>query len=194
MIHESADVADTATVSESASVWHLAQVREGASVGDDCVVGRGVYIGPGVSVGPRTKIQNFAQVYDPARLGAGVFIGPAVVLTNDVYPRSVDVDGELKRADGWDSTGVTVADGASIGARAVVLAGVTVGEWALVGAGTTVIRDVPPYALVVGNPGRQVGWVGRAGRRLEPAGDRRWRCPDTGEEYVETADGLTIDG
>lgn len=192
MIHDSADVDARARIGDGSSIWHLAQVREHAEIGSECVIGRGVYVGPGVTIGDRTKIQNFAQVYDPARIGSGVFIGPAVILTNDVYPRSVDVDGGLKRADAWEAAGVTIHDGASVGARSVVLAGVEIGPWALIGAGSVVIRDVPAHALVVGNPARQIGWVGRAGQRLESAGDGRWSCPITGEAYVERDGQLTL--
>jgi UDP-2-acetamido-3-amino-2,3-dideoxy-glucuronate N-acetyltransferase len=184
VIHHSADVDPAAHVDDTASVWHLVQIRENAQIGAECVISRGVYVGPGVTIGARTKIQNFAQIYDPAVIGAGVFIGPAVVLTNDVYPRSVDPDGSVKRAGNWTAEGVTIGDGASVGARSVVLAGVSIGEWALIGAGSTIIRDVAPHALVVGSPGRQIGWVGRAGHRLTQDDDETWRCPITGESFV----------
>lgn len=190
MINDSADVDERAEIHPEANVWHLAQVRERARIGPGCVIGRGVYVGPGVSVGRNTKIQNFAQIYDPAEIGQGVFIGPAVVLTNDVYPRSVEPDGSLKRSGDWDSVGVRVSEGASIGARAVVLAGVTIGRWALVGAGSTVIRDVPDFAVVVGNPARQIGWVGRAGHRLTSDTGSTLRCPLTGETYEVVGDQL----
>jgi acetyltransferase-like isoleucine patch superfamily enzyme len=136
-------------------------------------------------VGNRVKLQNHALVYEPAVLEDGVFIGPAVVLTNDMYPRSVDVDGKLKRSDDWHAQGVTVREGASIGARAVIVAGCTVGRWALVAAGAVVARDVPDFALVVGVPARRVGWVGRAGEPLTDTGDGTWQCPRTGERYLE---------
>ena len=182
LIHETADVADSATIGSGTSVWHIAQIREDAVVGDDCVVGRGAYVGSGVSVGSRTKIQNYALVYEPARLGSGVFIGPAVVLTNDVYPRAVDPDLNLKRATDWNAAGVTIDDGAAIGARSVVLAGVSVGAWSLVAAGSVVIRDVPAHAMVAGNPAVHKGWVGRTGRRLRQSGDG-WLCDDTGDRF-----------
>lgn len=189
-IHPSVEVGSDVQVGDRTSVWHLVQIREGARIGEDCVIGRAAYVGTGVSVGDRTKIQNMAMVYEPAKLGSGVFIGPAVVLTNDVYPRSVDADMNLKRGDDWDAAGVTVGDGASIGARSVVLAGTTVGEWALVGAGSVVIRDVPAHALVVGNPAVQKGWVGRSGKRLIDGGAGRLRCPDTGDVFVEEQSAL----
>lgn len=184
-VHPGADVDPSATLGEGTVVWHLAQVREDAVLGGECIVGRGAYVGPGVRIGDRVKLQNHALVYEPAVLEDGVFIGPAVVLTNDLYPRSTGVDGALKRPDDWDALGVTVREGASVGARAVVVAGRTVGRWALVGAGATVTADVPDHALVVGTPARRIGWVGRAGEPLERAGDGKWRCPRTGEIYVE---------
>ena len=110
-IDASADVDPRASVGERTLVWHLAQVREDAVVGADCVIGRGAYVGPGVRVGDRCKVQNHALVYEPAELEDGVFIGPAVVLTNDLYPRAVTPDGELKSADDWTAVGVTVRTG-----------------------------------------------------------------------------------
>ncbi|WP_344570296.1 acyltransferase [Streptomyces axinellae] len=184
---EGAQVAEDAVVGDGTTVWELAQVREGAVLGEDCVVGRGAYVGPGVRVGARSKLQNHALVYEPARLGEGVFVGPAVVLTNDRTPRAVDTGGALKRAGDWEAVGVTVADGASLGARSVCVAPVRVGRWAMVAAGAVVTADVPDFALVVGVPARRVGWVGRAGARLLPdlEAPGLWECPETGERYEE---------
>jgi acetyltransferase-like isoleucine patch superfamily enzyme len=153
-------------------------------------VGRGAYVGPGVVIGDNVKLQNYALVYEPARLEDGVFIGPAVVLTNDTYPRSVDVTGKLKRPDDWKADGVVVRQGAAIGARAVIVAGRVIGRWALVAAGAVVTRDVPDFALVAGVPARRIGWVGRAGEPLAESGDGAWRCPRTGELYVVAGAGL----
>ena len=184
-VHQTADVESGVSLGAGTRVWHLAQIREQARLGRDCIVGRGAYVGPGVVIGDRVKLQNYALVYEPARLEDDVFIGPAAVLTNDLYPRAVDMDGKLKRPADWHADGVLVRTGASLGARVVVVAGRTIGQWALVAAGAVVTRDVSDFALVAGVPARQIGWVGRAGKRLAQADDGRWRCPQTGEEYAE---------
>jgi UDP-2-acetamido-3-amino-2,3-dideoxy-glucuronate N-acetyltransferase len=180
-----ADVDPRAVVGPGTTVWHLAQIRENARLGRDCIVGRGAYVGPGVIIGDNVKLQNYALVYEPAQLEDGVFIGPAVVLTNDTYPRSVDVTGKLKRPADWTADGVLVREGASIGARAVIVAGRVIGRWALVAAGAVVTRDVPDFALVAGVPARRIGWVGRAGEPLAESSAGVWQCPRTGELYAE---------
>ncbi len=190
-IVDSADVSPEAQIGEGSSVWHLAQVREGAVVGAGCVIGRGAYIGTGVELGDHCKVQNYALVYEPARLGHGVFIGPAVVLTNDTFPRAVNADGTIKSADDWQPVGVTIGDGASVGARAVCVAPVTIGEWATVAAGAVVTKDVPAHALVAGVPARQIAWVGHSGRPLDATGTPgEWRCPAEGTTYREHGDSL----
>jgi UDP-2-acetamido-3-amino-2,3-dideoxy-glucuronate N-acetyltransferase len=189
-IAPTADVDPRATVGAGTLVWHLAQIREDAVVGEECIIGRGAYLGPGVRLGRRCKVQNHALIYEPAVLADGVFVGPAVVLTNDLFPRAVTPDGTLKGADDWHAVGVVVHEGAAIGARAVCVAPLTIGRWATVAAGAVVTRDVADFALVAGVPARRVGWVGRAGMRLEATGEPgTWRCPSTGELYVETSDG-----
>jgi UDP-2-acetamido-3-amino-2,3-dideoxy-glucuronate N-acetyltransferase len=191
-VNQSADVHESAVLGPGTTVWHLAQIREKARLGAGCIVGRGAYVGPGVIIGDNVKLQNYALVYEPARLENGVFIGPAVVLTNDLYPRSVDVAGKLKRADDWEASGVIVREGGSLGARAVVVAGCVIGRWALVAAGAVVKRDVPDFALVAGVPARRIGWVGRAGQRLTAVSPSQWRCPQTGELYDENDGILTF--
>ena len=197
-ILDSADVDATAAIGDGSTVWHLAQVRGDAVIGEDCVIGRGAYIGTGVRMGSRCKVQNYALVYEPAVLEDGVFIGPAAVLTNDTFPRAVNPDGTLKSAHDWEPVGVTVREGAAIGARAVCVAPVVVGRWATVAAGAVVTRDVPDHALVAGVPARRIGWVGRAGVRLErltgesAESGERWRCPATGEIYAQVDEGLVL--
>lgn len=185
-IVESADVADDARIGSGSSIWHLAQVREGAQLGTDCVIGRGAYIGTGVQMGNACKVQNYALVYEPAQLADGVFVGPAAVFTNDHFPRAANPDLSAKSASDWESVGVTCETGASIGARAVCVAPVTIGAWAMVAAGATVVKDVPPHALVAGVPAKRIGWVGRSGEKLVHASDGTdsWVCPATGEWYI----------
>jgi acetyltransferase-like isoleucine patch superfamily enzyme len=181
----SAEVDPTATIGDGSSIWHLVQIRNEAKIGKNCIVGRGAYIGTGVIVGDNCKIQNYALVYEPAKLGNGVFIGPAAVLTNDQFPRAVNPDGSIKSASDWDAVGVTIGDGASIGARAVCIAPVTIGAWALVAAGAVVTKDVPDYALVAGVPAKRIRWVGRAGVPLVDIGNNQFRCPVTEQLYRE---------
>lgn len=191
-IVESADVSPDARIGEGSSVWHLAQVREDAQVGENCIIGRGAYVGTGVTMGDNCKVQNYALVYEPARLADGVFIGPAAVLTNDLNPRAINADGTLKDGSDWEAVGVDIGKGAAIGARAVCVAPVNIGDWATVAAGAVVTRDVPDYALVVGVPARQVGWVGEAGVKLEPVEGEAgvFSCPKTGKRYEEDGEGF----
>lgn len=192
-VHETADVADSATISAGAKIWHYAQVRENAHLGENVIVGRGAYVGTGVEVGDNCKIQNYALVYEPARLERGVFIGPAVVLTNDHFPRAINADGTPKSADDWHPVGVTILEGASIGASATCVAPITIGRWALVGSGAVVVKDVPDFALVVGSPARRVGWVGTAGHPLTEDSPGEWLCPATGARYRQVGDNELIE-
>ena len=186
MFHATADISPDVKIPDSASVWHYAQVREQAVIGENCIIGRGAYIGTGVKMGENCKVQNYALVYEPAELGDGVFIGPAVVLTNDEYPRAITPDGKLKSGHDWIPVGVTVKQGASIGARSVCVAPVTVGAWTLVAAGSVVTRDVPDFALVAGVPAKRIGWVGKAGLPLEKIEENKYKCPQTGAIYAQT--------
>jgi acetyltransferase-like isoleucine patch superfamily enzyme len=185
-IHATADVAEPARIPSSSRIWHYAQVREKATIGENCVIGRGAYIGTGVTMGRGCKVQNYALVYEPAVLGDGVFIGPAAVLTNDEFPRATNPDLSLKSVHDWKPVGVEIKTGASIGANATCIAPVVIGEWALVGSGSVVTKDVPNFALVVGNPAKRIRWVGKAGMPLQ-SGDAPglYICPVSGDLYRE---------
>lgn len=184
----SADVDPTAVIGDGSSIWHLAQIRDGVTLGRNCIIGRGAYVGSGVTMGENCKVQNYALVYEPAVIGNGVFIGPAAVLTNDQFPRAVNTDMSLKSGSDWDAVGVTIKDGASIGARAVAIAPVTIGRWALVAAGAVVTNDVPDFALVAGVPAKRIRWVGKAGVPLESAGENHFRCPVDNSLYIQSSE------
>ncbi len=166
-VHPTAEVSDRAKVGKGTRIWHQAQVREGATIGEACIIGKGVYIGAGVRVGNRVKIQNYALVYEGVTLEDGVFVGPHACFTNDLRPRAINPDGSLQSAADWDIVPTHVGRGASIGANSTIIAGVRIGAWAMVGAGAVVTRDVPPHALVVGNPARIVGYVCYCGEKLQ---------------------------
>jgi UDP-2-acetamido-3-amino-2,3-dideoxy-glucuronate N-acetyltransferase len=180
----SAVVSRSAQIGDGSHVWHFAQIREGAHVGQNCIVGKSAYIGPGVVIGNNCKIQNNALIYEPASLADSVFVGPGVILTNDKNPRSTTIEGDLKASSDWEPVGVMIMEGASIGAGAICIAPLQIGRWSLVAAGSVVNHNVLPYALVAGNPARQIGWVGRSGYRLLAEGSFLV-CPKTGIKYRE---------
>lgn len=190
-IHGDAAIEPGAHLGADVVVWDGARVRSGATVGAGTSIGRNAFVDAGVRIGSNCKLQNNCLVYAPATIGDGVFIGPAAILTNDRHPRAVTADGAPIDADGWHPRPVTVRDGASIGAGAVLVAGVTIGRWAMVAAGSTVARTVAAHELVGGVPAQRLGWVGRAGVRLVESADR-WRCPASSDEYVRDADGLAL--
>lgn len=185
-IHATADVAQSAQIGDGSAIWHYAQIREDCVLGENVIVGRGAYVGNGVLVGSNCKIQNYALVYEPAILESGVFIGPGVILTNDEYPRAINPDGSQKSASDWNATGVTIREGASIGAGSICVAPVEIGAWALVAAGSTVTKNVPAFALVAGVPAKRIRWVGRAGVPLTDDGAGKFTCPKTGARYVQS--------
>ncbi len=192
-IHPSADLEDGVSIGPRTSVWHRVQVRTGATIGADGIIGRDAFIDEGVVIGDRVKIQNSALVYHGVTVGDGVFIGPGAILTNDRNPRAVTATGDLARAEDWTVTPIHLADGASIGAGAVVVAGCDVGAFAMVGAGSVVTRSVPAHALVVGNPARRLGWVCACGARLEETGSGGFRCPSCARSYAYVPDGEALE-
>jgi UDP-2-acetamido-3-amino-2,3-dideoxy-glucuronate N-acetyltransferase len=184
-IHVTAQVDPNSRIGDGVTVWQYSHIREEAEIGDNVNIGRGVYIGNGVQIGDNSKIQNYALIYEPAKISRGVFVGPGVIFTNDYYPRAINSDGSQKSQKDWEPVGVVVNEGASIGARSVCVAPVVIGSWALVAAGSTVIRDVPEYALVAGSPAKRIKWVGKSGKPLIKDKDSLYRCPETGEIYEE---------
>lgn len=176
--HPTAEIDPGVTVGAGTRIWHFSHLLKGVEVGHDCNIGQNVVIGPRVRVGNQCKIQNNVSVYEGVTLEDGVFCGPSMVFTNVFNPRS-----EVRRMDELRPT--LVRRGATLGANCTIVCGITLGEYAFVGAGAVVIRDVPAYALVVGNPARQIGWMSRNGVRLELplTGDGEAACPATGERY-----------
>lgn len=194
MIHPTADVDPRARIGDGTKIWHHAQVRENAQIGRNCILGKGVFVDFGVRIGDNCKLQNYALVYHGAELEDGVFIGPRASLLNDKLPRAITGAGELKTAADWQVGRILVRRGASVGAGAIILPNVTIGEFALIGAGAVVAQNVPSFALVLGNPARQIGYVCVCGHRLaeNPAEDaslNEWRCQYDGSRYRMRPDG-----
>ena len=186
-IHAQADVDQGAIIESGSKIWELARVRSGAKIGSETIIGRSAYIDTDVQIGAKCKVQNNALIYSPAVIADGVFIGPGAILTNDLNPRAINETGTQKSATDWKVQRVEILYGASIGAGAICVAPVTIGSWAMVGAGAVVIKNVPDFALVVGNPAKQIGWVGKSGSKLDKSKDQenKFICPITKHEYLE---------
>lgn len=154
--HSSAIVDEGAAIGENTKVWHFSHVMKGAKIGSDCVVGQNCFIANKVVIGNKVKIQNNVSVYEGVICEDDVFLGPSMVFTNVINPRSaIEKKNEFKKT--------VVKKGASIGANATIICGVTIGSYSMIGAGAVVTKDIPDYALVVGNPAKQIGWVDEAG-------------------------------
>lgn len=183
-VHESAYVDQGAEVGTGTKIWHFSHIMGGARIGNRCVIGQNVNIDGGSSIRNNVKIQNNVSVYSGTVIEDDVFLGPSCVLTNVINPRS-----QVNRHALYETT--LLKRGCTIGANATVVCGVTVGRYAFVGAGAVVTRDVPDYALVVGNPARQIGWMSRHGHRLSHLnGDGIMSCPESGYRYQEIEPGI----
>jgi UDP-2-acetamido-3-amino-2,3-dideoxy-glucuronate N-acetyltransferase len=177
-IHASAIVDEGAVLGDGCRVWHFVHISAGARIGQACSFGQNVYVGNDVLIGNNVKIQNNVSVYDAVTLDDDVFCGPSMVFTNVYNPRSA-----VARKDQYRRT--LVRRGATLGANCTIVCGITIGEFAFVGAGAVVNRDVPPFALMLGVPARQAGWMSRFGERLALPlqGEGEARCPHTGDVY-----------
>ena len=177
-IHPSAIVDEAAQIGDGSRVWHFVHVCGGARIGQRCSLGQIVFVGNDVRIGDNVKIQNNVSVYDAVTLEDDVFCGPSMVFTNVYNPRSA-----VTRKDEYRRT--LVKKGATLGANSTIVCGTTIGEYAFVGAGAVINRDVPAFALMVGVPARQLGWMSRFGERLELPlkGEGETTCPHTGERY-----------
>jgi UDP-2-acetamido-3-amino-2,3-dideoxy-glucuronate N-acetyltransferase len=166
-IHDSALIEAGVQVGSGSRIWHDVHIRKNAMIGERCNFGKGVFVDFDVVIGSDCKIQNYSCVYHGVTLGRGVFVGPHVVFTNDLRPRATGADFAPLGDGDWEVGTSRIGDGAAIGANSTILPNVTIGPWSMVGAGSVVTRDVAPYALVVGNPARQVAWLCRCGRKVD---------------------------
>lgn len=177
-IHPSAIVDEGAQIGEGSRVWHFAHVCAGARIGKGVSLGQNVFVGNKVVIGDQCKVQNNVSVYDNVTLEEGVFCGPSMVFTNVYNPRSL-----IERKSEYRDT--LVKRGATLGANCTIVCGTTIGEFAFVGAGAIINKDVKPYALMVGVPARQVGWMSEYGEQipLPVEGKGEYTCPHTGQQY-----------
>lgn len=185
-VHSSAIVDEGAQIGDGSRVWHFVHVCGGARIGRGVSLGQNVFVGNKVVIGDRCKVQNNVSVYDNVTLEEGVFCGPSMVFTNVYNPRSL-----IERKDEYRDT--LVRRGATLGANCTIVCGVTVGAFAFVGAGAVIQRDVPDFALMVGVPARQIGWMSAYGERLDlpVTGVAQTSCPHTGDLYVLAGDTVT---
>ena len=174
--HPTAVIDENCIIGDGTKIWHFSHIMSGGVIGEQCNIGQNVVISPQVVLGRNVKIQNNVSVYTGVICEDDVFLGPSMVFTNVVNPRS-----HVNRKNEYAST--LVRKGASIGANATVVCGNEIGEYALVGAGAVITKNVKPYALVVGNPARQTGWVSRNGHKLTFNDEGVAVCPETGEKY-----------
>lgn len=175
-IHETAIVDERCTVGKGTMVWHFSHLMTDCVIGDNCIIGQNVFIGSGVRMGNNVKVQNNVSVYSGVVCEDDVFLGPSMVFTNVVNPRSAVV-----RKGQYSKT--LVRRGATIGANATIVCGVEIGEYAFIGAGAVVTKSVAPYALMVGNPARQTGWMSEYGHRLHFDREGHARCPESKQLY-----------
>lgn len=175
--HETAVIDQGCVIGEGTKIWHFTHVMPDCTLGKKCNLGQNVVVSPGVVLGNNVKVQNNVSIYTGVVCEDDVFLGPSMVFTNIVNPRSAVV-----RKDQYAKT--LVKKGASIGANATIVCGIEIGEFAFIGAGAVVIRDVPPFALVVGNPAKHIGWMSEYGHRLEFDVNNIAVCPESKEEYI----------
>jgi UDP-2-acetamido-3-amino-2,3-dideoxy-glucuronate N-acetyltransferase len=186
IVHPSAIVDEGAQIGEASRVWHFVHVCGGAKIGKGVSLGQNVFVGNKVTIGDKCKIQNNVSVYDNVTLEEGVFCGPSMVFTNVYNPRSL-----IERKNEYRDT--LIKKGATLGANCTIVCGATVGEYAFVGAGAVINKDVKPYALMVGVPARQIGWMSEYGEQLDLPleGEAQTACQHTGDLYILNGNTLT---
>jgi UDP-2-acetamido-3-amino-2,3-dideoxy-glucuronate N-acetyltransferase len=175
-VHSSAIVDQGATIGKGTKIWHFCHVMPKAVIGENCNFGQNVFVADGVILGNNVKVQNNVSIYTGVSCGDDVFLGPSMVFTNVINPRSA-----VKRQDQYLKT--HVGKGATIGANATIVCGHDIGPYAFIGAGAVVTKNVPAYALLVGNPAKQIGWMSEYGHRLDFDADGHATCPESGQKY-----------
>ncbi|PKP04115.1 MAG: N-acetyltransferase [Bacteroidetes bacterium HGW-Bacteroidetes-6] len=174
--HETSVIDSGCTIGEGTKIWHFSHIMPGCVIGERCNIGQNVVVSPGVTLGNNVKVQNNVSIYTGVLCEDDVFLGPSMVFTNITNPRSAII-----RRDQYEET--LVKKGASIGANATVVCGNTIGEYALIGAGAVITKEVLPFALVVGNPAKQIGWVSEYGHRLRFDETGIAICPESNDKY-----------
>ena len=175
--HETAVIDKGVEIGTGTKIWHFSHIMSGSVIGEGCNLGQNVVVSPDVTLGKNVKVQNNVSIYTGVTCEDDVFLGPSMVFTNVINPRSA-----IKRREEYMRT--VVGKGATIGANATIVCGNNIGNFAFIGAGSVVTREVPSYALIVGNPGKQIGWMSEYGHRLEfdPLG--RASCAESNEKYI----------
>lgn len=174
--HESSYVDEGCVIGNGTRIWHFSHIMKDCVIGENCNIGQNVVVSPGVKLGNNVKVQNNVSIYTGVECEDDVFLGPSMVFTNVINPRSA-----VNRRDQYLRT--LVKKGASIGANSTIVCGHNIGEFAFIGAGAVVTKDVPAYALVVGNPSRQTGWMSEFGHKLKFGDDGVAVCPESGQKY-----------
>ncbi len=182
--HPSAFIDEGCEIGVGVKIWHFSHIMPGCVIGDGCNIGQNVVVSPKVILGKNVRVQNNVSIYEGVICEDDVFLGPSMVFTNVFNPRSA-----LSRKDQYMKT--LVKKGASIGANATIVCGNDIGEYAFIGAGTVITKPVPAYALVVGNPGRQTGWMSEYGHRLHFDSKGIAVCPESGDEYLLQGESVT---
>ena len=175
--HETAVIDEGCKISKGVKIWHFSHIMPNCTIGENCNIGQNVVISPEVVLGKNVKIQNNVSIYTGVTCDDDVFLGPSMVFTNVTNPRSA-----INRRNEYSKT--HVGKGASIGANATIVCGNDIGEYAFIGAGAVVTKNVPPFALLVGNPARQMGWISEYGHRLKFEADGIAICPESNEKYI----------
>lgn len=182
--HETAVIDSGSEIGSGTKIWHFSHIMSGCVLGENCNIGQNVVVSPGVTLGKNVKVQNNVSIYTGVICENDVFLGPSMVFTNVINPRSA-----VNRKSEYLKT--IVKRSATIGANATIVCGITLGEFCFVGAGAVVTKDVKPYALVVGNPSRQIGWMSEFGHRLEFDDKGRATCPESGQKYKIVDDNVS---